>query len=47
MLDELVADWIVHTGRRPSAATVLELMEWADQQRQCPTHREPRPRTDG
>ncbi len=36
-LDELVADWCGHTGRRPSAATVLELMQWSNQQTKEPT----------
>ena len=29
MLDELVADFIQHTGRLPSTATIYELMEWS------------------
>ena len=31
-LDELVADWIVKTKRRPSEGTVMELIEWSYQQ---------------
>jgi hypothetical protein len=37
MLDELVADWILHTSKPPSSATVLELMHWANEQRLAPT----------
>lgn len=36
-LDELVADWINHTNRIPSKATVLELMKWAYEQTLNPT----------
>lgn len=39
-LDELVADWITHTQKRPSQATVLELMKWSAQQTQNPTDHE-------
>lgn len=37
-LDELVADWIQHTGRLPSRTTVMELIKWSHQQtiRACP-----------
>lgn len=28
-LDELVADFTLHTKKRPSKTTVLELMEWS------------------
>jgi len=28
-LDELVADFIQETGKRPSQANILELMEWS------------------
>lgn len=31
-LDELVADWILHTQSLPSRATVLELMDWSARQ---------------
>jgi hypothetical protein len=30
-LDELVACWITVTGKRPSQATILELMQWSGQ----------------
>lgn len=36
-IDELVADFIVHTRRRPSETTVMELMTWASEQRSNPT----------
>jgi hypothetical protein len=36
-LDELVADWIAHTRKLPSQATVLELMKWAAKQAEDPT----------
>jgi hypothetical protein len=36
-LDELVADWITHTGKLPSRATVLDLMQWSAQQTERPT----------
>lgn len=36
-LDELVADWITHTKKLPSRATVLELMEWFAEQKENPT----------
>ena len=32
-LDELVADFIRHTGKLPSRTTMLELMQWSDGQR--------------
>lgn len=28
-LDELIADWIGHTGNLPSQHTVMELIEWS------------------
>lgn len=31
-LDELIADFIDKTGKMPSGATVMELMEWSYQQ---------------
>lgn len=46
MLDELVADWLIHTKKRPSSSTVLELMQWANEQRISPTHRDPRVRCE-
>ena len=39
-LDELCADWINHTGGRPSAGTVLELMRWSARQMDAPTEQE-------
>ena len=39
-LDELLADWITHTGKRPSESTVRELLEWSFQQTIQPTERE-------
>lgn len=36
-LDELVADWIRHTRRTPSHATVLDLMIWSSEQMASPT----------
>lgn len=38
--DELLADWITHTGKRPSGATVLELMEWSAEQKENPEVKE-------
>lgn len=35
--DELVADWIGHTDRLPSKATVYELMQWSHRQTLDPT----------
>ena len=46
MLDELVADWLIHTKKRPSSSTVLELMQWANEQRISPTHRDFRVRCE-
>ncbi len=37
MLDEMVADWMVHTDKRPSTGTVLELMQWSHGQCLRPT----------
>jgi hypothetical protein len=37
-LDELVADWILQTGKRPSTGSILELLEWANKQRLAPDH---------
>ena len=39
-LDELVADFITYTGKRPSQSTVLELMEWSAKQMHKPTPEE-------
>ena len=36
-LDELLADWITHTHKLPSNATVLELLIWANEQCTNPT----------
>ncbi len=36
-IDELVADFIRHTNRRPNATTLMEFMEWSHQQTQNPT----------
>ena len=35
-LNELVADFILHTGKLPSRSSVLELMQWSAQQRVSP-----------
>jgi len=39
MLDELVADWMTHTGKRPSSSSVLELLEWSNTQTVEPTEK--------
>lgn len=39
--DELLADWITHTGRLPSQATIFELMEWSYAQTISPAEHEP------
>ena len=31
-LDELIADFIIHTEKLPSKTTVMELMQWSHQQ---------------
>ena len=36
-LDELIADFIGHTGRLPSKATIMELISWSYEQTQNPT----------
>ena len=36
MLDELTADFIKHTGKRPSITPLLEFMEWSFVQTQTP-----------
>ena len=38
-LDELVADWIMNTEKRPSTTTVLELMKWSANQIPEPDHK--------
>jgi hypothetical protein len=37
MLDELIADYITHTGKRLSNSTVMELMQWSAAQVEHPT----------
>lgn len=37
MLDELVADYIIHTKKTPSGSTVMELMTWSHEQTKNPT----------
>ena len=39
MLDELVGDYISHTGKLPSRTTVMELMNWANDQAMKPTEK--------
>lgn len=36
-LDELLADWITHTGNLPSKCTVMEFLKWSSQQAKEPT----------
>lgn len=36
-LDELVADFTLHSEQLPSETTVLDLMDWSYQQTQNPT----------
>jgi hypothetical protein len=36
-LDELAADFIMHTGKLPSRTTLTELMTWSHEQTQNPT----------
>lgn len=31
-LDELLGDFITHTGQRPSQSTIMELLRWSHQQ---------------
>lgn len=40
-LDELVADWIRHTGKRPSQGTIGELLAWSGGQMHNPTPTDP------
>lgn len=35
--DELLADWIIHTGHRPSEHTVMEFLKWSYGQTINPT----------
>jgi len=37
MLDELVADFIRHTEKRPSKTSLFEFMQWSNQQTINPT----------
>jgi len=37
MLDELLADWITHTGGRPSQGQLDEFLYWSSQQTKHPT----------
>lgn len=39
MLDELVADFIGQSGKRPSETTVLELIFWSSEQMVNPTEK--------
>jgi hypothetical protein len=43
MLDELIADYIMHTGKRLSNSTVMELMQWSAAQVDNPTDVDPAP----
>lgn len=36
-LDELLADWITHTGKTPSGDTVMEFLQWSHLQTEHPT----------
>ena len=36
-LDELLADFIAHTGKLPSQTTILELTSWSYKQTKDPT----------
>lgn len=36
-LDELIADFCKQTGKRPSTSTILELMQWSNEQCTNPT----------
>ena len=40
-LDELLADFITHTGYRPSETKIMALVQWSVQQAKQPTHAEP------
>lgn len=39
-LDELVADYVTHTGKRLSDSTIMDLIQWSYQQTQNPTESE-------
>ena len=36
-LDELLADFVLHTGRRPSQTNLMELLSWSHEQTLLPT----------
>ena len=36
-LDELIADYITHTDKRPSSSTIFEIMIWSASQVEAPT----------
>lgn len=36
-LDELVADWIVHTKGRPNEGTIMDLIVWSHTQTKNPS----------
>lgn len=36
-LDELIADYITHTGKTPSTSTLMEFLTWSYEQTQNPT----------
>jgi len=38
-LDELIADFITHTGNHPSKTTILALLEWSSKQTTNPSER--------
>ncbi len=40
MLDELVTDFISHTGNLPSKTTLMDLMKWSYEQTKNPTEKE-------
>lgn len=40
-LDELVADYIDHTGGLPSKTTVMQLVEWSYRQTKLPSEKKP------
>lgn len=40
MLDELLADFINHTGKLPSKSNLLELVEWSHKQTMNPDEKE-------
>ena len=40
-LDELIADFIEHTGKYPSGVTLMEFMKWSYEQTKNPTEDKP------